>query len=139
MLKIDLIAVIVAGVASMGFGMLWYGPLFGKKWSRLMGFDADKVEEMKKRGMIKISSIAFITELITAYVLSYLIALTGSYALPVLASLIFWLWIGFSVPILIGATLWEGKPFMLFLINATLHLASLSIMGLIIVYWTSWF
>jgi len=122
----------------MGFGMLWYGPLFGKRWSRLMGFSTDKLEEMKKRGMFKISLIAFITELITAYVLAYLIALTGSYALPVLVSLIFWLWIGLLVPILVGATLWEGKPIGLLIINMSYHLLTLSIMGLVIVYWATW-
>ena len=29
---VNLIAVLVAGIVPMIVGMLWYGPLFGKRW-----------------------------------------------------------------------------------------------------------
>ncbi len=32
MFQINLLAVVVCAIASMVLGMLWYGPLFGKKW-----------------------------------------------------------------------------------------------------------
>lgn len=139
MLAVNFLAVLVAGVVSMGFGVFWYGPLFGKQWARLMGFSSDKLSEMKERGMIKVYLVSFATELVAAYALAYLIALTGSYAIPVLASLVFWLWIGFPVPTLVGDILWEGKPLTLLFINAGHRLLSIALMGLIIVYWAAWF
>ena len=43
---VDPLAIIVAGVAYEVLGFLWYGPLFGKKWSALTG---KKMEPSKKR------------------------------------------------------------------------------------------
>ena len=51
---INYIAVVGAAVAAMVIGFLWYGPLFGKQWTKLMNFDKKKIDEAKRKGMGKI-------------------------------------------------------------------------------------
>jgi hypothetical protein len=38
MITINYLAVIAAAIAAVGVGVLWYGPLFGKEWMKLMGY-----------------------------------------------------------------------------------------------------
>ena len=49
--SINYLAVLVAAIASIVLGFVWYGPLFGKTWTQLMGFDKKKMDDMKKKGM----------------------------------------------------------------------------------------
>ena len=35
--QINFLAVLVGGVINMAVGFVWYGPLFGKLWLRLIG------------------------------------------------------------------------------------------------------
>ena len=45
--NINYIAVVVAAVASMAVGFIWYGVLFRKQWMSLMGFTAGSMSNMK--------------------------------------------------------------------------------------------
>jgi hypothetical protein len=47
-ITINYAAVLLAAVANMVVGMLWYGPLFGKQWQALMGFNADSMKSITK-------------------------------------------------------------------------------------------
>jgi len=38
MIEVNYLAVFIATIASFVFGWLWYGPLFGKAWMRMMGY-----------------------------------------------------------------------------------------------------
>ena len=50
--EVNLLAVLVSGVAAMVIGALWYSPLlFGKLWMNGMGFTEAKMKEMKEKGM----------------------------------------------------------------------------------------
>ena len=48
--NINLIAVGLAGLMGMTVGALWYGPIFGKQWMKLMGFTKETINEAKKKG-----------------------------------------------------------------------------------------
>jgi len=135
MTQTNFLAVLVAAIAATVVGFLWYGPLFGKQWSELMGFTPEKMAEMKKKGMTGTYVTTFIAALIMAYVLSNSIA-----ARPLLTTLgslwlTFWIWLGFVATVLIGMVLWEGKPVKLYLIISLYYLVSLFVMGLILVSW----
>lgn len=47
----------------------------------------------------------------------------------------FWAWLGFVATIMLGMTLWEGKPFRLYLLNAGYQLLNLLVMGAILAAW----
>ena len=134
MIYVNWIGVIVAGVVGMVVGALWYGPLFGKLWARLVGMTQEKMEEAKQKGMAKSYVIGLIGQLVTAYVLAYLIALTGSYSINVLVPLVFWIWLGLIMPIMIGGSLWEGKPWKLVLLNGAYYIVVLMAMSFVLLY-----
>ncbi len=136
---INYLAVLLAGVSNMVIGFLWYGPVFGKPWMRLMGFTHDKMETMKRRGgMGKTYFLSFLGALVTAYVFAHALVFAESYLnmTGVSAGLMgaFWNWLGFVVPVLAGQVFWEGKPFKLYLLNVGYYLASLLAMGVILTW-----
>ncbi len=128
------IEIITATIISFIFGALWYGPLFGKTWARLMGFkDIDK-KKAKQKGMAKLLIVNFIGTLITAFVLStilnrmYITSVTKSAEIAVL------LWLGFyASSTLLGSVLWENKPIKLYILNASYWLLNLLIIGVVVV------
>src|SRR3989338_5002827 len=109
----SILSVVLAGVASMVVGFLWYGPLFGKTLTKLMGWT--KVPKMKTSPMHGYI-IGFVGTLLMASVLNVL----SVFMPPVSAA--FLLWIGILVPVLAGAVLWEGRPVKLYALNAAHYL-----------------
>jgi len=86
----------------------------------------------KAKGMGKTYTITFIFELVTAYVLAHFISILAIEGVSAASSLVFWAWLGFIVPVMIGSMLWEKKSFKLFVLNATSRLISLFVMGIML-------
>lgn len=131
---INYLAVLVASIASMAIGMIWYGPLFGKQWMKIMGFTPKSVKKMKvspSRAM----TLGFIATLVTAYVLSHFVDYLAATTFATSAQLAFWLWLGLVAPMQLGSYLWEGKPIKLFVINSLHYLVSLIVMTWILAVW----
>lgn len=138
-ITINYAAVITAAIANMAVGMLWYGPLFGKQWQKLMGFTTESMKAMKLSPFQ-----AMLGGVVTALLLSVVLANdafvwasfmndtgTAMFALQ----LAFWIWLGYIATTQAGSFLWEGKPFMLFVLNATESFVALLAMSLILVFW----
>ncbi len=70
LLGIRLLPVLVAAVATMVVGFVWYSPfLFAKPWTILMGYDPNdkaKMDEMRK-GAGKTYMLAFVASLASAF------------------------------------------------------------------------
>ncbi len=60
-MSIPWLAVVVATVAAFAVGFLWYGPLFGKTWSNLIGMTDEK---RKKANMGQVFGIAIALTLV---------------------------------------------------------------------------
>ena len=131
-------AVLVAAIASMVVGWLWYGVFFKRQWMALMGYNADSMKGMKMTAN-KAYLIQFIASFVMAYVLSHALVFASTYlqtsgaSAGLLAG--FWHWLGFIVPVSLGIVLWENKSWSLWLINASHYLVSLLVMGLILALW----
>jgi len=133
---INYLAVLVAAVASMALGFLWYGPLFGKTWAQLMGFDKKKMAEAKKKGMPKQTWVLMVAgTLVTSYVLAHFVDYLDATNVAGALQAGFWLWLGFIVPVQLGMVLWEGKPWKLYVINVAYYLVNLSVMASILALW----
>ena len=133
---INYLAVLVAAVASMALGFLWYGPLFGKTWAQLMGFDKKKMAEAKKKGMPKQTWVLMVAgTLVTSYVLAHFVDYLDATNVAGALQAGFWLWLGFIVPVQLGMVLWEGKPWKLYFINVAYYLVNLSVMAVILALW----
>ncbi len=127
------LSVIIASVASMVFGFIWFSPiLFGKKWMELSGLITESMSLMKGHGMAKIYIGNFAMEIITAFVLFNFLRILDVSSSAGGVEIALWLWFGFVLPIEVGQTLWMKKPIMLLLINSLHRLGSITIIALIL-------
>lgn len=131
---INYLAVLVAALANMALGFVWYGPLFGKQWMKLMGFDKKKLNVMKTN-MTKTYALGFISTLVMSYVLSHFVDYIGATSVGEGAAAGFWIWLGFIATITLGSVLWERKPFSLYTLNNAYNLIGLIVMGIILAVW----
>jgi len=119
-MSVNLWSVLVAAIATMAIGFLWYSPiLFARPWMVLMGYDPDdkaKLAEMQK-GAGKLYVISFVASLVAAFVLSKII-----FGLAINSALYglkvgFAVWLGFVATVQLTDSLFSKKPAKLFLIN----------------------
>lgn len=134
MTQINLLAVLVAAIAATVVGFLWYGPFFGKPWSKLMGFTPEKMAAAKKS-----MTMAYVVNFIAAIIMAFVLASSIS-ARPFLNIggglwLAFWIWLGFIATVLLAPVLWEKKPMSLYWINSLYYLVSLWVMSMILIAW----
>lgn len=133
---INYVTLIVAAVAAMVVGFVWYSEgVFGKTWMKLSGITKKDMKKAQKKGMGQTMLIAFIATLVTAYVLAYAVKLMQATTYAAGAKVGFWAWLGFVAPVLLGSVLWERKPVKLFAINAAHWLVGVAIMGAILAVW----
>lgn len=137
MINFDLnyFAVLTAGIVSVILGMIWYGPLFGKQWMRLMGFNSKNMKNMKMKPITSMI-LGLITSIVTAFVLALVLS---SFAVESMMNGIgvgILVWFGFFATTMLGAVLWENKSFSLYFINALYQLVSLILMSIILTLWS---
>lgn len=133
--QINLVAVILAAVASMVLGFVWYGPLFGKQWMKLSGMTQKDMEGAKKKGMEKMYMLAMVGSLVMAYVMAHFSQYTGAMTAQLGMQLGFWLWLGFVAPVQMSDVLWGKKSWPLYGLNTAFELVSMMAMGVILALW----
>lgn len=97
---------------SIVLGIIWYGPLFGKKFSwanEWLDFNALSKEDQDKAKKEAMPYYWFqmIVSLVQIFILAYFVDM-----LPTMPSikLAFLLWLGFVMPIMAGNVIWSMKP-----------------------------
>lgn len=140
-IHVSWLAVVVAVVASFFFGWLWHGPLFGRKWAALMKLPPDVKPDRKV--MVRGMALMVIGTFLTAYTLVFISDVwrpsvwgggpdSPGYVYGFLAGL--WVWIGFYLPMLLGAVAWERRSWPLFGLNAAYHFLNLQLIAMIVAY-----
>ncbi len=125
-------AVIVAAIVNMVIGFIWYSPgVFGKTWMSLTG---KRMEDMRSRAGTTYAG-AFVTALITAWILARFISLTGAQTMTRGAVIGFWAWLGFIATTTLGDVLFGGRPIKLYYLTNGYYLVSLIIMGALLGMW----
>lgn len=136
---VNYLAVVVAAVASMVLGFVWYGPLFGKPWMAMMGFTKEGMEAAKTKGMTMNYVLMALGSLVMAFVLSHVLVFAMAYmkvsGWGAGVSTGFWNWLGFILPVVMGDQLWGGKSWKLLPITAGYYLVSMVMMGVILAVW----
>jgi hypothetical protein len=134
----DYIAIGVAFVAYFVLSFLWWGPLFGKKWSALMGFDMNDRPSMVMPLLLQALGTA-----LTAYVFwnvfNAFASTTNASGELVMGELgignallgALFTWLGFYVPVQLGRIAWERASWSLFGINAGGHLVMLCALSVV--------
>lgn len=127
-------AVLVAAIINMVVGTIWYGPVFGNYWKKLMGFTSESMRAMPLTAA-QASLGGFITAFLMAFVLSHFSFIAGAVTASDALEFAFWIWLGFFLTTSASSFLWEGKPYQLFLFNAAEQLVALCGMSLVLVLW----
>lgn len=135
---INYLAVLAAAVIQFALGALWYSPvMFAKPWTAAMGKTAEEIrEESRQQNMALIYGSAFLTALITAFVLAHIVdyAHAETVGSGILSG--FWIWLGFVVTSNLAAVTFEGRRPALYAINVGYQLVGLAIMGAVLAVWT---
>ncbi len=134
---INMWAVLVAGIANMVLGMLWFSPAtgLGRAWMKEMRMDPSKIEEAKKKGMGKSYAIAFAAALVMAYVFSHVLDFAQAESVKEGLQGAFWMWLGFIATVGVGMVLWEGRSWKLYGIVMSYWLVALLVQSAVLVSW----
>lgn len=135
LLPVNLLAVFVCALLSMGIGFLWYSPiLFGKPWMQLSKIDPKKMAKANAN-MPKLYSLSFLFTLVMIFALAQLVNLTLMTTALEGAILGVMVWLGFIAATSVNMVLFEQKSWWLFFINTGYHLICLVISGIILTMW----
>jgi len=132
--EINLWAVLLATLASMVVGSVWYAPpVFGNWWMKAVDLTKEKAEKAGWKPIV----ISILTSLITAYVLAHVTYLSASFYTDVsffAAALTsaFWVWLGFTAARIVTHDVFEGRPTKLTALNLAHELVTLLAMGVVI-------
>ncbi len=136
---VNLLSVLVAAIATMILGFLWYSPiLFAKPWTVAMGYDPNdkaKMDEMRK-GAGKLYGITFVASLLSAFVLAKIIDVTTVTSALYGMKIGFAVWLGFVTTVQLTSTLFKKRPIKLYLIDTGYQLVSYLVMGAILAKWS---
>ena len=128
---LNYLAILVAAVAMYIVGMLWYGPLFGAPWRRLMNIP----EGPMRMPAASILAGGFVATLVMAIVLAMFEGALGATTAIGGTILGFWLWLGFVAPVMINTVFYERRPWALYAINVLHYLVALVLGGIILAVW----
>ncbi|MEO5601466.1 MAG: DUF1761 domain-containing protein [Cyclobacteriaceae bacterium] len=126
--------------ANFILGFIWYTPLFGRAWAKELGFDTT----IKPAGGQMAKGIIFmvIGNFLMAYVFAHNMAawtfVPGMDNIPAIATILqsaIFTWLGFYLPVDLGAVAWEKKSWKLFGINTGYHLMMLFVAATILTLW----
>ena len=132
---INYLGIFFASFASHLIGAFWYSPLlFGKPWMAAKGL-TEKDMEMSKAEMGPKYGMSFIGSFLLSFVMAYAhVFLNGGSAIEAITISV-WIFIGFVIPVLGNAVLFDGKPVKVFWINCGHYLTVLCAVGGILATW----
>lgn len=127
---VNWLAVVVGMVVSMVLGFLWYGPLFGNTWLRLIGKSAEEIDSDPTM-YIKTAVAAFVAMLFLNMVVSSLGATTFVSGL-IVGALTF---VGFGATQTFVYTTFEGPSEKVWLLFSEYQILVFAIMGGVFAIW----
>ncbi|MEK6917592.1 MAG: DUF1761 domain-containing protein [Nanoarchaeota archaeon] len=130
----NILAVLVVTVISFILGWLWYGPFFGKQWTRAVGITRREMEDSKK-GMGSKMLTAFVLTLVTSYITAIFIKASGASTILSGAFVGVLVWLGFYLTTSVNGILWENKKVTFFYINTAHDLVRFIIVAAILAIW----
>jgi hypothetical protein len=137
-LGVNLWAVVVAALATMVIGFLWYSPvLFAKPWMLLMGYDPndkEKIAEMQKSAGPSYA-MSLVASVLAAFVLGKLIAVSGSVTAVDGLKIGLVVWLGFVTTVQFTNALFSRQRNRLYMINTGYQLVCYVAMGAILGAW----
>ena len=132
--RISYLAIVAALAAAAVVSSVWYSPfLFGKQWMELRTVNSVGATDSTLSAWKILADV--VREAIVVYVVARLIDGLRIVDWQGALSLGFWVWLGFPVQMLVGASLWDNKPWVLDLIHAGDWLMKMLVIALILAKW----
>jgi hypothetical protein len=132
--RISYRAFVVALAGAAAVSAIWYSPLlFGKPWMALRSLNSVGVADTAMPAWKM--RFDLVRELVVIYALARLVNGLGVVGWKGALNLGFWLWLGFPVEMLVGASLWDNKPWTLGLIDASDWLVKMLLMAIVVAKW----
>lgn len=137
-MMINYFAVLTCVVLSIGIAVVWYGPLFGKKWAEIVGGNFDTLEvrrEMQKRVM-PLYITQFLLTLFQVTILAFYIE--GWKEASGLENAL-WIWAAFVMPTIASSSMWNNDSAKIswarFLIQSGYQLIVFALFGFVLGAW----
>ncbi len=128
-----LMNILLAALASIVIGSLWYSPLlFGKIWMEEKGIKKCEMDAAAKKMMAKSYAVQVVASLLTAFIMSNVATYGGANTYGMGAALGFSLWLGFSLTATMGTVAWEGKLTKSTMVTVSNNLVTYVAMGMIV-------
>ncbi len=129
---LNYLAIVVSAVTYFGLGSVWFGPLFGEQWLKLV--ELTVTEEDKKNALFMFSKtfvLNFFITLSTALILRWTQSETIFDALRVSAVL----GLGFVIAPFLGNYMYAKRSMTLFSIESFYHVVCIIIVSIILTMW----
>jgi hypothetical protein len=131
-MRVNYLAVLVAGLVYFFLGFLWYGVIFNKAW---MQWEFPLTPATANHNNVPLMYLcSFVLGLVMCYVLALICDWRGANALTG-ALLGILMWVGFVLPTSYAASMFEGRPKHLYAINYGYCLVGMILAGLIVGGW----
>jgi uncharacterized protein DUF1761 len=138
MSDVNLLAVLVAAIAAMVVGWLWYSQnMFGKQWMHAIGVnphDEAAMAHLKKNAKSAMVSM-FVGALVMAFVLAMFSSRMSAQTVGGGMEMAFWAWLGFAMPMKVGDIMFNNRNRKLLWIDGAYQLVNFLIMGAIVGGW----
>ncbi len=135
---LNLLAILVAAIATMPIGFLWYSPLlFANPWMREMGIDPNDKEKIKAMQKSAGPSylVAFLASVVSAFVLALFFHEMHVQSLEIGLLVGFHVWLGFVATVQLTGALFMKQSMKLFAINTGFQLVCYLAMSAILAVW----
>lgn len=129
---VNWLAILVAVIANMVVGAVWYGPFFGQRWMNELGLS---MEDIQGGQTWQPYLIAILNSVLMAFVMANVITWTGVTGIGGGLLLALVMWIGFNGFAFATNHAFEGRSLQLWFINSGTYLAGLLVMGAILALW----
>ena len=131
-------AVLLSAILAMVLGFLWYGPLFGATWARVVGatFEDKAAREAMQKAAMPLYVVQFLLVLFQIFILAYYVRTWAE--MPGVANA-FLIWAAFVMPTVAGASMWNNDSRSIawtrFLLQAGYQLICFLLFGFVLSYW----
>jgi hypothetical protein len=132
-MRVNYFAVVVGAVVYWLLGALWYGALFGKQWTALMGMTMEQAQQEGQAMAPYIVALA--CNVVIAYVLALVCHASGATTVGKGASTGVLMWLGFVGTTTLTTYQFDHRPLELWVINYGYALVGMMIMGGILGAW----
>jgi hypothetical protein len=129
--SVSWLGIAAAVVAAMAIGSIWYGPLFGKKWMKLVGLKRGQSSPVGP--MLIMLGLAIVQAFVLAHFIAYASYFYPDTSNPTIGLLTgLWAFIGFVVPVLVSNAVFAKGSMELLKINLGNQLITLLVIGTIL-------